>query len=1318
MGIVPLQDVLFQSDVNFGNYAGTNASTFQSTNFVFNGPNSGTPGLFWANGPGGQMVLTPAAGGGTVTSVAAAADARAVVSWAGSPITGAGTLTPTFALASSSQFGVVKVDGTTITSIGGVISATGGGSLNPNQFDTNGAGYSQIKSNAKLTNMNSYGTLTIEGGGIVANAGSTFILGGFSLSASGEVDANTVAAYFGGLTDDGNFSVVGSSVLDNGPIHTDGAGNITATSFNGPINFANDTGISKKSPANVAIGNGTPGNTTGTLTAGGGLVNSNNLMFWGADPTGIKDSTLAVSNFFNYIAMVSTIGYNVANLITQSNALDFVIPAGTYLITNQIMLTNVARAWIRGAGTSTRFLWNGPSTMVPFLIINDSHCTLSDFNVNATNTHNQSFPFAFWQYSDPNIQVRAAYSGENIYRNINIEGIGAAQYGGGWKIAPSNSVDVQNEKTSFENCGGFNWTNILWYLAGQNCIGTVMRNCFCATATHIGSVGIYADNADFLWETGYMSCDTNVAVNIMPADPITYEDSRTENSSKFFSINVGSQNLASVNGSLNILRSSLQISSNSVCSNYIDIPQGCKTLISGVNISQPANSNCLVGIDYEPQNPYRNSLTLQDDYIATAYGTSFFINKYGFYSGMGLFVGNVDVVSNGITFRLPNTITRGLSHYGGLIETGGGIFVNNAPQPTSPGVAVVGTSGSTTYSYSVTAVYFTGVESTNSLNTTVTTGNASLSSVNYNLIALGGQTDPGIQYFRVYRTAGGATQGFVGTIQNNDKIGNFAWFLDTGLTGSGSTPTSDSTGSITSQGTIDANGALITGPGPVAGVNIGDRATGLHSSWVWAATGDTITLFNSTGQNMYGVSSNNFTTIYGSTEIKSNLLVDGNIQGNSNSITALTNTAGYIVATNIVVTPSINLNGDTRTVWPSGGGSGTVTSVSGAGDGTIFASGTYGTVTTSGTLTLPTPQNQNANTIFAGPSSGGAAAPTFQTTPTFNGTNVQGVVRTNGAQANYEPVYTPGIGVGDISWFPATNVDIVTTATFTNIPPLTYYTNTSGSVQIYSVTISNQVAAVVGNSTYIFAISNSNSGGWSNQTVGLSTLITSIAMNYTNDSIIILNTNAVLAMTNTSTGTGNAAGQVPNTGQLMTIGNATASGVGVLGGNNVWTGNNVFTGANAFTGTVTLGSNAFSSTISNVTEQVFRLGNASNYVANIVFTNSFAASTGMILTNQIDPTLIGGAGTNGHHGIWYMPSGLSLDGTISYECFSAGFMLVTNNGSNFGIATNVVPVCYTTGVPTGYAAYANSTGIAVYITNSSTTSYKEITLESLKPMTR
>lgn len=56
---------------------------------------------------------------------------------------------------------------------------------------------------------------------------------------------------------------------------------------------------------------------------------------------------------------------------------------------------------------------------------------------------------------------------------------------------------------------------------------------------------------------------------------------------------------------------------------------------------------------------------------------------------------------------------------------------------------------------------------------------------------------------------------------------------------------------------------------------------------------------------------------------------------------------------------------------------GTVTSVTFTGDGTVLSSNPSSAVTTSGTLTA-TIKNQSANTVLAGPTSGGATVPTFR----------------------------------------------------------------------------------------------------------------------------------------------------------------------------------------------------------------------------------------------------------------------------------------------------------------------------------------------------
>jgi hypothetical protein len=93
------------------------------------------------------------------------------------------------------------------------------------------------------------------------------------------------------------------------------------------------------------------------------------------------------------------------------------------------------------------------------------------------------------------------------------------------------------------------------------------------------------------------------------------------------------------------------------------------------------------------------------------------------------------------------------------------------------------------------------------------------------------------------------------------------------------------------------------------------------------------------------------------------------------------------------VPPSIGLycyNSSTSQWAPCafGTGNGTVTSVAATGDGTVLASTVGGSpVTTSGTLAF-TLANAAQNSVLAGPPTGGAGAPTYQTAPTFSAANL------------------------------------------------------------------------------------------------------------------------------------------------------------------------------------------------------------------------------------------------------------------------------------------------------------------------------------------
>lgn len=88
------------------------------------------------------------------------------------------------------------------------------------------------------------------------------------------------------------------------------------------------------------------------------------------------------------------------------------------------------------------------------------------------------------------------------------------------------------------------------------------------------------------------------------------------------------------------------------------------------------------------------------------------------------------------------------------------------------------------------------------------------------------------------------------------------------------------------------------------------------------------------------------------------------------SVNSLTGALTLAAGSGISITPS----GNTLTIAATGG-SGTVTSVALTAPSILSVAGSP--VTTSGTLAL-TLANQSANTVFAGPSSGGAAAPTFR----------------------------------------------------------------------------------------------------------------------------------------------------------------------------------------------------------------------------------------------------------------------------------------------------------------------------------------------------
>ncbi len=108
--------------------------------------------------------------------------------------------------------------------------------------------------------------------------------------------------------------------------------------------------------------------------------------------------------------------------------------------------------------------------------------------------------------------------------------------------------------------------------------------------------------------------------------------------------------------------------------------------------------------------------------------------------------------------------------------------------PATPVITNGGTAGVTSYSYKI--AISDGVAGTTAASAagSTTTGNATLSGTNFNIIT---ETTVVGNIYNVYRTVGGATQGLVGSFTATSTS---SVFNDTGLAATGTTPSANTTG--------------------------------------------------------------------------------------------------------------------------------------------------------------------------------------------------------------------------------------------------------------------------------------------------------------------------------------------------------------------------------------------------------------------------------------------------------------------------------------------------------------------------------------------
>jgi len=312
--------------------------------------------------------------------------------------------------------------------------------------------------------------------------------------------------------------------------------------------------------------------------------------------------------------------------------------------------------------------------------------------------------------------------------------------------------------------------------------------------------------------------------------------------------------------------------------------------------------------------------------------------------------------------------------------------------------------------------------------------------------------------------------------------------------------------------------------------------------------------------------------------------------------------------------------------------SGTVTSVTFTGDGVVDSATPSTAVTSSGTVAA-TIINQTSNTFLAGPTSGGAAAPTFRAlnnndfnptlAPTFSATNLTGL-STNGA-----------------------------TIIQTNLISGLLYTNNYGYAITVSANVAYTVAAVNGNASIALQIPGSITN-----TVGASSAVgVTIAMTYSNMISGVISNGGTFALTNLSAGAGDTAtytgAQISYVQQLAVATSFAGNGSGLTNLN----------AANIATGT--LSTNRYTRT--GVLRTLFIGAGAMNPLpTNSVVQTLPTAATNSANTNiNRDAWTMSVTKTNGVHFAWFAPPAWN-QGTIAFR------VMVTDTGTNAGTATNYV----------------------------------------------
>jgi parallel beta-helix repeat protein len=340
----------------------------------------------------------------------------------------------------------------------------------------------------------------------------------------------------------------------------------------------------------------------------------------------------------------------------------------------------------------------------------------------------------------------------------------------------------------------------------------------------------------------------------------------------------------------NISGNKIHDSGNTMANNGLYFLAGANNSATGNDITDTSCTTTCYGIDVSSSSVTGTYLA-DNHHSGTAANASVIRDN-----GVGTIYSNQpDGLGNLLNRSQGGGLTVGAASSSASLTLQGGLSSVALPVPTlSSTVGTTGTAGTTTYRYQITALDGQG-ETTGSTIEQTTTGNATLSTTNYNTITwtpVGGA----IQY-RIYRCIGAScTPARLATV-----AGNATSYRDQALGApSGAVPTTNTTGGANFSGAIQGGSAAITGSLNVSGATL------------FKNTSDSTTAFQiqkSDSSVLFAADTTNMQVTIAKLVVTGNITVNGHIVTGGNTPTIA---AGAAACTSPVV--SVNGNDTSGTV--------------------------------------------------------------------------------------------------------------------------------------------------------------------------------------------------------------------------------------------------------------------------------------------------------------------------------------------------------------------------------------------------------------------